>query len=147
MVEDEVSIVEGCLELEEEMGVLGERAISISEGDSSSRIAELVSMLSAAAKESVMQGGLGADLQLHEQNLEGQSSLESRGDEQASVPAPSLPASVGRRGPSSGVSGLDPDSWVDTVPTIELHPGEQESDGFMGGYSSNNRASSWRTRE
>ncbi|CDI84765.1 hypothetical protein EPH_0059140 [Eimeria praecox] len=128
MDEDEASIVEGCLELEEEMGILGERAVSISEGDSSSRIAELVSMLSAAAKESVMQGGLGADLQLHEQNLEGQSSLESRGDEQASVPAPSLPASVGRRGPSSGISALDPDSWMDEIPSINLYPEVQESD-------------------
>ncbi|CDI86684.1 hypothetical protein EPH_0021210 [Eimeria praecox] len=124
MDEVELSIVEGCLELEEEMGILGERAISISEGDSSSRIAELVSMLSAAAKES-MQGGLGADLQAHEQN---QRSFESRGGEQASVQAPSSPASVGRRGPSGAIPALDPDSWMDEIPSINFYPEEQESD-------------------
>ncbi|CDI85902.1 hypothetical protein EPH_0066320 [Eimeria praecox] len=80
MDEDEVSIVEGCLELEEEMGVLGERAISISEGDSSGRVAELEAMLSAAAKESVMQGGLGTDLQVQEQEPEEQESDMPVGD-------------------------------------------------------------------
>ncbi|CDI82600.1 hypothetical protein EPH_0055020 [Eimeria praecox] len=128
MDEDVLSIVEGCLELEEEMGVLRERAVSISEGDSSSRVAQLVSMLSAAAKESVMQGGLGADLQVHEQNLEGQSSFESRGGRQASVPAPSLPASVGRRESSDVIPALDPDSWMDEIPSINFYPEEQESD-------------------
>ncbi|CDI87900.1 hypothetical protein, conserved [Eimeria praecox] len=132
MDEDEVSIVEGCLELEEEMGFLRERAVSISEGDSSSRVAQLVSMLSAAAKESVMQGGLGADLQVHEQNLEGQSSFESRGGRQASVPAPSLPASVGRRESSDVIPALDPDSWMDGIPSISLEPEEQESDMLVG---------------
>ncbi|CDI87859.1 hypothetical protein EPH_0065150 [Eimeria praecox] len=140
MDEDEASIVEGCLELEEEMGVLGERAISTSEGDSSGRIAELEAMLSVAAKES-MQGGLGADLQLQGQNLEGQISFESRYDERASVPAPSSPASVALRGPSGAIPALDPDSWINAVPSIGLPPGEQESDMPVG--DTGEESSSW----
>ncbi|CDJ32513.1 uncharacterized protein EMH_0044790 [Eimeria mitis] len=47
--EDVGSIIDGCLELEEQLGILHQRASSGSESDSSSRIAELVSMLSEAA--------------------------------------------------------------------------------------------------
>ncbi|CDI88052.1 hypothetical protein EPH_0072770 [Eimeria praecox] len=76
---DELSIVEGCLELEEEMGILQQRAVSSSQGDSSSRVTELVSMLSeAAAAKGSMQEGLYVDNQLHQQFLEGHSGFQPR---------------------------------------------------------------------
>ncbi|CDJ46864.1 hypothetical protein EBH_0013820 [Eimeria brunetti] len=76
---DEHAILEGCLALEEEMGIIEERTFSSPEGDASSRIMELVSMLSetAAAKESTQgESPLADKLHLSQQLLEGPSPSE-----------------------------------------------------------------------
>ncbi|CDJ54066.1 hypothetical protein EBH_0075890 [Eimeria brunetti] len=127
--EDERSIVEGCLDLEEELGVIEGRAISSSEADSLNRVTALVSMLSeaAAAKES-MQEPRPVDGQLHltQQLLEKSSVFEPQNIALLGLNSPLQP-SVEFPGPAGGAPALDPDSWIDLIPSISDQPEGQEA--------------------
>ncbi|CDJ59451.1 hypothetical protein EMWEY_00022210 [Eimeria maxima] len=128
--EEVLSIIEGCLDLEADMGVMQERAISSSTSDSSHRVTELVSMLSeaAAAKESV-EGRLpvGGEVDSSEQWLEEQSDFEDEDNDMGCVPTPSKGAFVERSGFTGVAPALDPDSWMDTIPSISIQPQESEN--------------------
>ncbi|CDJ28815.1 uncharacterized protein EMH_0002230 [Eimeria mitis] len=130
--EEQHAIIEGCLELEEEMGLMEHRAASASEGDWSSRVAELVSMLSgAAAAQQTMQEHVQTEqqLQLGKQFLEGRSDLETEDVELGSVETPAFHASVQPGGPGGLMPGLEPDSWLEAVPSITRSP---EAQGVAG---------------
>ncbi|CDJ33532.1 LOW QUALITY PROTEIN: uncharacterized protein EMH_0016440 [Eimeria mitis] len=128
--EDERSIVEGCLDLQEEIGVLHQSAVSSPEGDSSSRVTALVSMLSeaAAATESTQVPRADERLYLSEQLLEGGSGLETKGDGIVRLQTPLMQAYVQRRRSAVVTPALDPDSWIETIPSKTAEPEREARD-------------------
>ena len=134
--EEALSVLEGCLELEAELGIMEKRAASSSEEDSSNAVMRLVSMLTQAAAE---KGSLQEyrpvveQLDLNDQVPEEQSGFESEGGEVVRLDTPPFQTSVGSPGSTGVAPALDPDSWLDTIPSISLPPENRErADLFWG---------------
>ncbi|CDJ59635.1 hypothetical protein, conserved [Eimeria maxima] len=126
--EDELSVIEGCLDLEADMGVLKDRATSGSTNDSSDRVTELVSMLSeaAAAKESVEERlPVGGEVDSSGQWLEGRTGFEYEDSDMRFLPTSSKQAFVENGEFTDVTPALDPDSWMDTIPSINIPPADQ----------------------
>ncbi|CDJ54067.1 hypothetical protein, conserved [Eimeria brunetti] len=127
--EDERSVIEGCLDLEEELGIIEGRAISSSEVESLNRVTALVSMLSeeAVAKETVQEPlPVGGHLHLTQQLLGKSSVFEPQNIALLGLNSP-LQTSVEFPGPAGGAPALDPDSWIDSIPSISDQPEGQEA--------------------
>ncbi|CDJ59452.1 hypothetical protein EMWEY_00022220 [Eimeria maxima] len=134
--EQERYIIEGCLDLESDMGLLEQRATSRSTTDASHRLTELVSMLSeaAAAKESVKERRRrGGEAHSREQLLGDQSGSEHEGGGQVGLHTSSMQAFEGRGEFTGRVAApLDPDSWIEAIPSIQSQPEDEERrEGFL----------------
>ncbi|CDJ59450.1 hypothetical protein EMWEY_00022200 [Eimeria maxima] len=144
--EDELSVIEGCLDLEADMGVLKDRATSGSTNDSSDRVTELVSMLSeaAAAKESVEERlPVGGEVDSSGQWLEGRTGFEYEDSDMRFLPTSSKQAFVENGEFTDVTPALDPDSWMDTIPSISIQPGEPETkEGFLAAGDEDNSGKS-----
>ncbi|CDJ54032.1 hypothetical protein EBH_0072000 [Eimeria brunetti] len=131
--EDERSVIEGCLDLEEELGIIEGRAISSSEVDSLNRVTALVSMLSeeAVAKETMQEPlPVGGQLRLTQQWLDDPSGFDPKYSEVIGQHSP-LQASAELLGATGGTPALDPDSWIDSIPSINNQPeGQKAVDSF-----------------
>ncbi|CDJ59453.1 hypothetical protein EMWEY_00022230 [Eimeria maxima] len=129
--EHDRSIIETCLDLESDMGLLEQRVTSSSTTDASARLTELVSMLSgaAAATGSVEGRLLPGEGEAHsrEQLLEDQSGSEHEGGGPVGLHTSSMQALEERGEFISGVlPSLDPDSWMDAIPSIQSQPEDEE---------------------
>ncbi|CDJ46863.1 hypothetical protein, conserved [Eimeria brunetti] len=124
--DDEHSILEGCLALEEELGVMEQRALSSSGGYSPSQITDIVSMLSetAAGKESTQEHlPTEGHLQFAQQLLEPRAVFQPTYGEMVPPHTSSLQTSVKSPEPAGVVPALDPDSWLDSIPSISVQEG------------------------
>ena len=129
----ELSVIEDCLDLEAEMGLLQQRAISSSTIDSSSRVTQLVSMLQeAAAAQESMHGSLPIAVQLpsSEQWLGYQSGFAPADGGLVHMQTPLIHASAEHGESSMLTPGLDPNSWIDAAPRFGLQSIGQEGHGF-----------------
>lgn len=120
--EDALSVIEVCLELESELGIMEQRASSSSENDSSERILELASALSEAAAWKEAEGQPRVSVFLEEQ-----SGVESKGGEVVHRNTGASSPYVELDLPTGLSPALDPDSWMDAIPSIDLQPHEQET--------------------
>ncbi|CDJ61715.1 hypothetical protein, conserved [Eimeria maxima] len=143
MDEDQLSIVEECLQLEADLGLLYQRATSSPDkSDSSSRIAELVSMLSDAAQahesmqgRSVAFGGISTgevvpderQSNINNNLLKWQHASSSGSDVLRYMQSGYSSLPVEPRF-SSVSPALDVASWIQTVPCTSIQAERQEAD-------------------
>ena len=130
--EQALSIIESCLDLEADMGLLHQRAVSSSRRDSQNRVTELISMLSeAAAEKESIRGNfpVGTQLPSSRQSLADQGSFGHGYGEQVHLKTTPLGAFVEHDGFHGVNPSLDPDSWMDAIPTADLLLDEQEGAG------------------
>ncbi|CDJ32514.1 uncharacterized protein EMH_0044900 [Eimeria mitis] len=131
--QDELSVIEGCLALEAEMGVLEQRVITQSDADPMTRVEGLVSVLHAAAEEhEAMQGmllpryGLSAQhntydqIQQHvgEELTELQSMLQPHWGETGDTRTVTSLAASSSQLPLDTAQALEPQAWLEDIPYI-----------------------------
>ncbi|CDJ61718.1 hypothetical protein EMWEY_00011850 [Eimeria maxima] len=139
--EDVLSIVEGCLELEAELGILHQRAIVQPDTDPVSRVEGLVSVLHAAAAEhesgqwissawdaTPVSHVLSARTQQHtDESLLRLHSTFPPDDTQKAIAHTAPPiASPTRHAHLDAAQALDPEAWLDSIPEIISKAQEQE---------------------
>ncbi|CDI85519.1 hypothetical protein EPH_0057800 [Eimeria praecox] len=131
---DALSVIEGCLELESELGVLGARAASHTQTDPASSVEGLVSALhEAAAEHEAMQGlwpswdgalvsqavSSGSVQDPSDEQTPGVSSILQLPDNGAGGYAyPSFASHEDGGGSLEALEGFDPEAWLEQIPSI-----------------------------
>ncbi|CDJ46862.1 hypothetical protein EBH_0013790 [Eimeria brunetti] len=125
--EDERSIVESCLDLEEEMGILQQRATSSPGSYLSSQIPEIPSISSEASAGN----GLSPERSNSEKHpllrklLKMNRRVQPKDGQLVPPHASSLQAHSEMAELTFRAPSLDPDSWLDSIPSIGIQPEEQ----------------------
>ena len=119
-LDDEVSVLEGCLDLEADLGIMEARAASSSGGNSLVHLLGLSRMLSQATTGTEAYGAVEGALQVREQLTEGQTGFESIGGQMVHQNVYPVQQSVELGGSDDVSTALNPDSWLDTIPSINL---------------------------